>query len=347
MKIVTCASYYGTGSSAITDLLSEYKGVKSLGDYEFTFLHDLDGVSDLEHHLVACPNRHGSGHALKRFERVSRFYSGKWYNKRYEPYFNNQYWKLTQEYISDILEFKIKGYRFADLYDRGLVYYYVQSVLGKILKIMHVSLNLMPQSYLYYSQPTEGQFLEATRKYTRALLNAANKDDADYLMVDQLLPSSNINRCLRYLDNNVFVFLVDRDPRDVFLLNKYFWHVRQVPFEVDDFCKWFEYTHRAGKKEVWDEQKVRKICFEDLIYKYSETVQLIESFTGLSSKEHLEPFSKMNPKRSVVNTRVWERVGKSADIKYIESNLKDYLYNYSGISLDVIEGKEVNSTDVF
>jgi len=28
MKIITCASYYGSGSSALTDLVSEYEGVK-------------------------------------------------------------------------------------------------------------------------------------------------------------------------------------------------------------------------------------------------------------------------------------------------------------------------------
>ena len=46
MKVITCASYYGCGSSAVTDLISEFSGVESLGDYEFRFLHDIDGISD-------------------------------------------------------------------------------------------------------------------------------------------------------------------------------------------------------------------------------------------------------------------------------------------------------------
>ena len=32
IKFLTCASYYGTGSSAVTDLISEYDGVDNLTD---------------------------------------------------------------------------------------------------------------------------------------------------------------------------------------------------------------------------------------------------------------------------------------------------------------------------
>ena len=72
MKVITCASYYGCGSSAVTDLISEYEGVKSLTNYEFRFIHDIDGISDSEHHLIDNPNRHNSGHALKRFKKLMK-----------------------------------------------------------------------------------------------------------------------------------------------------------------------------------------------------------------------------------------------------------------------------------
>ena len=57
MKIITCASYYGTGSSAVTDLLSEYSSIRSLGRYEYRFAWDPDGVSDLEFNIVQNNNR--------------------------------------------------------------------------------------------------------------------------------------------------------------------------------------------------------------------------------------------------------------------------------------------------
>ena len=60
MKIITCASYYGSGSSALTDLVAEYENVKDLTNYEFRFLYDIDGVSDLEYHLVENHDRHNA-----------------------------------------------------------------------------------------------------------------------------------------------------------------------------------------------------------------------------------------------------------------------------------------------
>ena len=79
MKFISCASYYGTGSSAITDLISEYGSVFSFTDEEIRFLHDPDGIDDLYYHIVENPNRHNSGHAIKRFKRLVDFYSGSWW----------------------------------------------------------------------------------------------------------------------------------------------------------------------------------------------------------------------------------------------------------------------------
>ena len=347
MKIVTCASYYGTGSSAVTDLIGEYEGVKSLGDYEFAFAHELDGISDLEFHLVNCPDRHKSGHALKRFERISHFNAGRWFNKRYEPYFNGQYWRLTEEYINSILEFKYKGYSFRELYEHGLVFYYAQSFLKQALKKVGIRLNVLPKSYLYYAQPSEQEFLEKTKCYTSQLLAAANPEHAPFLMVDQLLPSSNINRCLRYFESNVQVLVVDRDPRDVYLANKFVWHVSQVPIDVKAFCQWFEYTHRAGRHEQWDKTKVLKINFEDIIYRYPDTKARLEQFLGLVPDVHIQQFRRMNPKRSVVNTQLWKKYDDAENIRIIEKELKDYLFDYTTCENNEIMGIEPINNTVF
>lgn len=37
MRVITCASYYGTGSSAVTDYVTEFSKVKSLGIPKFGF----------------------------------------------------------------------------------------------------------------------------------------------------------------------------------------------------------------------------------------------------------------------------------------------------------------------
>ena len=52
IKFISCASYYGSGSSVVTDFVSEFDTVYSFTNEEFRFLQDPDGVSDLEYNLI-------------------------------------------------------------------------------------------------------------------------------------------------------------------------------------------------------------------------------------------------------------------------------------------------------
>ncbi|GHU74081.1 hypothetical protein FACS189450_14630 [Spirochaetia bacterium] len=44
-KIVSCASFGGTGSGVVTDYLAEFDNIYNPGDSEFRFLHDYCGVA--------------------------------------------------------------------------------------------------------------------------------------------------------------------------------------------------------------------------------------------------------------------------------------------------------------
>lgn len=86
MRFITCASYYGTGSSAVTDYVSEFNSVYSFTNEEFRFIQDPDGISDLEFNLVECFNRHNSGHALKRYKKLVDFYCGNALGRKYTAF---------------------------------------------------------------------------------------------------------------------------------------------------------------------------------------------------------------------------------------------------------------------
>lgn len=341
-KLISCASYYGSGSSAITDLIGEYQGVKSLTDYEFRFIHDIDGIMDLEYHLVQNPNRHNSGHALKRFLKLSKFNSGTWFDKRYERFFDGQYKKLTEEYIESLTDLKYPGYWFMDLYERGKFFYYRKSIEGKIAHILRLDkfYNKMPGELTYCSLPTEEKFIDLTQKYLADLIQIANKENAEYLMMDQLTPSSNINRCLRYFKDDICVFIVDRDPRDIFVANKLVWKGNIVPTDVVEFCKWFQFTRGCAEGQKMDQHKVMKIRFEDLIYRYDEIVEKIENFVGFDSASHVSPFSGFNPKRSYNNTRMFKDYPDQNEIHYIEEHLGAYLYDFESVANNEIVGPD-------
>ncbi len=335
MKILSCASYYGTGSSAITDLLSEYQNCYSLSDYEFRFIHDPDGISDLEYNLIENHNRLNSGHALKRYKKLVKFYSGNKLIKKYESFFNNQWSNISNQYIDNLTSFKSKGWWFYDLYDRGLLFYYRKALLNKL---MHLTiwrnksekyLNVLPNEITLYSNPSEEEFLKLTKNYIDKLIAVANIDNKENVVVDQIVPPSNLKRYNRYF-NDLFVFVVERDPRDLYLLEKYVWKTNIIPVETPElFCKWYIYTRCHRENEDFP-ANVLFIYFEDLVYKYEATVKRIETALSFNSEEHVDVKKHFNPDVSKKNTRLWINFPESKnEIDYIEKNLKKYLYDYS------------------
>ena len=130
-NIVTVASYYGSGSSAVTDYVSEFDNVKSLTSYEFRFIQDPDGVAELEYNLVENFNRHNSGHALKRYKKLVDYYGKHLFVKRYENYFDNKWKEISlsiQAYGNMIFMIREHGMNFGISFR---IVYYIR-LFGKI-----------------------------------------------------------------------------------------------------------------------------------------------------------------------------------------------------------------------
>ena len=333
MKIISCASYYGSGSSAITDLISEYNSVFSLSTEEFRFVQDPDGISDLEYNLVENFNRHNSGRALKRYKRLVDFYAGNFFTKKYEKYFKGNWKKESYKYINALTDFKYHGSWMYDSLDKGIWFYYLTLIPTKILRATiwrnkpERFLNVMHNEITYCSHPTKKKFISLTREYIDNLFkNVSN--GAENVMVDQIVPSTNLSRYLRYF-NDIQVIIVDRDPRDVFCLEKYVWKDGMIPTDPELFCKWFKYTRSNRKKEL-ENTNVKFVQFEDLIYKYTETVSDIEMWLQLNEKDHIRRKKIFNPDLSRKNTKTWIKYenNEKENIKYIEKELNHYLYKY-------------------
>ncbi len=334
MKIISCSSYYGTGSSAVTDLVTEFSTVKSLGDEEFRFLHDIDGIADLQYHLVENHNRHNSGHALKRFKKLVDFHAGNRFIKRYEPYFSNRWKEISYKYIDSLTDFSFRGWWQYDLLDRGIGYYYRKLLINKIYKMTigrknERVLNVLPKEITLCSRPTKEEFISKTKAYINELMQAANPEGAPMLMVDQLLPASEIYRFLPFFDD-IHTIVVERDPRDLYILEKFIWKCRVIPTsDVETFCKWYKYTRAHRKTEVFDPEHVMLIQFEDLIYKYDETAAKLCQWLGLKEEDHTMKLKKLDPAKSKRNTRLWEKYDIGSDLDYIENELSEYIYDYS------------------
>lgn len=334
MRIISCASYYGTGSSAITDYISEYDDCYSLTDYEFKFLQDPDGIRDLEFQLVENHNRHTSGYALKKYKKLVDFLGNRKL-KKYEYFFQGQWKRISYEYIDKLTEFTYTGYWHQDVIDKGTIFHFRKRLLNKILKLTvwrnqpEVALNELPKEITYCSYPTEESFLVLTREYIDKLFTVANVEDKSNVMVDQIVPPSNLNHYLKYF-SDIRVFVVERDPRDLYLLEKYVWKGCIVPTEsVELFCKWYEFTRRHRQYENYDKTKVMFVQFEDLVYDYEKTTKKIRKWLQFDESQHKNPLKFFDPSKSKKNTQLWKRIeGVENEIAYIEKALPNYIYSY-------------------
>lgn len=332
MRIITDIGYYATGSSAIKDFCKEFSECADAGNYEFRFAQDPTGLSDLEYNIIENNHRHNTSNAIKDFYKLMKFYNGRFYTKRYRKFFGKNFMNIVDEYIENIVGLKTKTWWHFDQYKKGEIFYFVDILYGKITaKFMQegcISL-LKGAEKAYYTYIDKEKFYQETKKFTNKLFNIANKEKKDFLIVDQLISPSNVNRYLNYFDD-IKVIIVERDPRDLYIASKQIYCEGIIPVDtVEDFCKWYQITREHRKHEMMDKNKVLLINFEDLIYNYNESTQKVMKFLGLNARNHIEKYKYFDPKKSIRGTKLIERFPKfKKDVNYIEKHLSEYIYEY-------------------
>lgn len=328
MKIITCTGYYGTGSSAITDLLKEYNNVTCKTDFEVTLIYGYNGINSLYYHLIENPTRQGNN-AIRDFLQKCEISASNGTQMNYEKYFNGVFLESTYKYVEEIGGNKFSNTDWSGFHSKGILYKLFFKLVNKLYKITHKETfrfytGLPPVPY-YLHTVDHDYFMVCTKKYLNRLMEAIS--DKEYLMIDQLVSSSNIDNCTRYFDD-IKVVVVDRDPRDIFLSMKYVWKDNfgvELSNNIQLFCEWYEWTRKMDAKQ---EDKYLYIQFEDMLWDYDNTIKKIEDYCGLNSSDHVKIGKYFIPEKSKKNCKLWERfTNEKENIKYIEQHLKEYLYD--------------------
>lgn len=335
-KLIVPTGYMGSGSSAVTDLLSEYENVSNdFKSYEYVFLHCPNGLFDLEDQLLIGNNAIKSDYTIRAFAtQMKSLYDKKfWWVGNYKKIIGPRFIDYTNDFINKITEFKFNGYWYT--HEEPNLKIILKLIIRKPFKIIFRNklfnkkiLRYKDGMKLSYIKPEE--FYKYSKEYIYTVLNDVCRGK-DNVILDQLVVPFNLFRIDNYFDEELRVIVVERDPRDVFILNKYIWDSKKIgvpfPKDVTKFCEFYK-RMRESEHEA-DSKKILRIHFEDLIYKYESTVKRIEMFIGFTSKDHINPKTRFIPELSINNTQVFNGSDNyKEEIKIIEKELKDYLYDF-------------------
>lgn len=335
-NVIIPTGYMGSGSSAITDLLSEVDGYSCLnGNYEYVFMHCPNGLFDLEDKLLKGNNVVRSDEALHSF-----------YNCMKNLYANKHYWvadyktKIGSDFIDWIntLINSLINDRITDSYwyyqENPNLEIYLKKLISKLLSIVtNKKIKLKPgltYNEMWVSYPSNEDFYASAKIFLDKFFCEMGIKQ-NHIILDQFLLPHNIYRAPNYFNENYKIIVVERDPRDVFILNKYYWRDSNCPvpysFDVKKFCE--NYKKMRDMEIINTNSNVKRIHFEDLVYNYDNEVEDIFRFLGISKEKHLKPFTKLNPKKSILNTQLFEQnINYKEESEYIKKELSEYIYDF-------------------
>lgn len=355
LKIISCAGFGGTGSSVVTDFFSEFSSIYIVGgsSFEFFLLHENDGILDLEYALTEG-NRLKTDLAIKRFIKlVNDLNFNNPSGPNYKDFFNGNFLKYTYDYLDSLGIIKWnKGWwhRISETTPENKKLIAIKRErFNKLLKKSTYSLyEACPwkPSYLncseqYFCHISKEEFVSKTKKYLEKLFLEMAQDN-EYILFDQLFPTNVDPDYLDYFDF-AKVIIVDRDPRDLYFMNKVFWGCGYIPSEnVDVYVKWFKET----RKNVSENPDILCINFEDMIFDTENTQKRLCDFTGIDIRLHDKPRTVLFVEKSITNTQVFNRyliTDKEInaciqnDLELIEKELKDYIYDFPAVEKSEIK----------
>lgn len=334
MQLGVCGFGY-SGSGAVLDMLKDYQSVVVADKVELSFTFKPDGLNDLKNAICKEPTRHWSSDtAIRRFIKFMR-------RKRriYNRATNNQFGKISEEFIKQIVQVEWLGYTGTHYYQDSNVDFFFKQILALHIRVLiekffkPLQFNTWPQKTMYYSFMEEQEFDEKAKAFVQKVLESITGKTDKILAIDQLFSANRPQDSFPYFDDPKAI-VVMRDPRDTYLLAKRAVGIysKFIPVNnVEGFIKY--YKGLMDSRCYGDASRILEISFEDLIYEHNATRKLIEEFLGLP-EGHNSDNSRFKPEVSINNTQLWKKyTSYSDDISRIERALPEFLYPFDNFSV--------------
>lgn len=346
--ILDITGFGWTGSGAVSDFVREYSEIESpKGEYEweFTLLHSVDGIADLEHKLCDKHVRvYDSEIAIRRFLHLCKVFNNN-ESFGYSSLLKGKLEKFAQEYIDSLIQFQYKGRScFYDNIFPNHKLLFKQRINGLLSLLLsnRISRKIFGNS-LYHKYALNvnqsirvsynpDNFLLETQNFLAKIFDDVRIDKNKIFLTDQLFPADSPLAYSKYIAEDCKCIVVRRDPRDLYILAKYVYHGNiPIPTDVYDFIIY--YKEIIEKSYSPDSQFLLNLKYEDMIYEYDVTKIKIEQFLGI--KDHVSKLSIFNPSKSIHNTKLFDKIEvDKKEIALISESLSASLYNFPESSVN-------------
>ncbi|MBR4673569.1 MAG: hypothetical protein IKP00_03815 [Victivallales bacterium] len=328
--IIGACGFGSTGSSVVTDYLREYDNITVKDDLEFTWVSKIDGLIDLERAVMNPHTRSGDSIvAIRRFEAMA-----KGIERIYEIHglSKETFRQLIERFIEKITMVKWYWYdnSITPAYSLKYLAYYImkRKIIPRLEKKAGHHVKCWPLIEVKMSVLPDNFYTEASR-LVDDMLKAMGLDPNGIIALDQPFSGNNPQACFPFY-RDPYAIVVDRDPRDnyVFARTRMLGRFHYMPINnVEDFIAYYR-ALRKDQPYLKDDPRILRIRFEDMVYEYERTSKALRDFLHLP--ENPRPKSVFDPELSIANTQVFKRFTQfSDDIKIIEKELPEYLFDYS------------------
>ncbi len=348
---IAVTGYYGTGSSAIMDLIREYDCARVVPfkdrNYEHVVFYVTGGLFNLctllTHGNAPLTSDMIINNFVSAMERLDK-YDLVWFGS-YKKQFGNRFRELYMELVNDLSTSKNeKNLNHVVKSRYSIVKALLQVAAHLVLKrnfIQYGSKYIYDKKKVFFSMPTEEEVYKAAKKFTTGYFNMFDEDGITVRVFDHLIWANQVEEYRRCFNDGFKVIVTERDPRDVYLLNKYVWfrppigHGRpHFPTEPKAFIE--EWSKTVVRNYSWN--NVKLIHFEDIIYHYEETVKEIEEFIGLDQSRHKDKGKILDVSRSIENTQIFNLKREWADeVEPINKKLSEFIYQFPVERTPVLE----------
>lgn len=345
---ISVFGFYGSGSSAVIDFLREFdnvgvaldknhKGV--LRPYEHFPFVSSGGLFECVTLLTSVNSIYNSDKIINNFIKCNKRLNDNDFGSfgSYKRLVNDKFMKATNEFVEEIGARKVGNS--TSEHKVKVRFSLIMCALQLAARIVYKrpvykwgKKNVMDKEPTYYAMPDRETVYSAAKNFVHKYFDMCAQEKKDVMVYDQLICPQHTNLMEHFFSDDFRAIAVERDPRDIFSLSKYFWSKppysitgAPLPTDIDDFCKYW-------KENMNYDRSVKNLLvlkFEDLVYNYDETAEKIMEFVGLNKKNHINPFQYFNPEYSIKNTqsfRMNENTEKEAE--KISESLGEYIYHF-------------------